>query len=107
MADLIASCLLVIGGAFTLVGAVGLARMPDFFNRLHGPSKASTLGIGGILLASLVHFNAQGVFSLKELLIALLIFVTTPVSAQMLCKAALKLKVRSVTPLPDPENEQA
>lgn len=106
MADFIASCLLVIGGAFTLIGAVGLARMPDFFTRLHGPSKASTLGIGGILLASLVHFNAAGTISLKELLITLLIFITTPVSAQLLCKAALKLKVKSVTPLPRADDEQ-
>jgi len=105
MADLIASLLLMVGGAFTLIGAIGLARMPDFFTRLHGPSKASTLGIGGILLASLVHFNAEGMFTLKELLITLFIFITTPVSAHLLCKAALKMRLKSVTPLPDSGKE--
>jgi multicomponent K+:H+ antiporter subunit G len=98
--DFLVSCFLVVGGAFTLVGSIGLARFPDFYMRLHGPSKASTLGVGAILLASLLHFNALGEFGLKELLITFFIFVTTPVSAHLLCKAALKLKVNSAASLP-------
>jgi multicomponent K+:H+ antiporter subunit G len=102
MIDFLVSCFLVIGGAFTLVGSIGLARFPDFFTRLHGPSKASTLGVGAILVASLIHFNALGEFGLKELLITFFIFVTTPVSAHLLCKAAFKLKLKSTTPVPTP-----
>ena len=102
MIEFLVSCLLILGGAFTLVGSVGLARFPDFFTRLHGPSKASTLGVGATLAASLVHFNALGEFGLKELLITFFIFVTTPVSAHLLCKAAFKLKLKSTTPLPTP-----
>ena len=45
------AALLVIGGLFVLVGAIGLARLPDFYTRLHAPTKASTLGVGGVLLA--------------------------------------------------------
>lgn len=100
MTDFLVSCFLVIGGAFTLVGSIGLARFPDFFTRLHGPSKASTLGVGAILVASLIFFNARGELGLKELLITLFVFLTTPVSAHLLCKAAFKLKLASAAPLP-------
>ena len=44
------SGLLVVGGIFCLVGAVGLVRFSDFYTRLHAPTKASTLGVGGVLL---------------------------------------------------------
>ena len=54
MIEFLVSCFLVVGGVFTLVGSIGLARFPDFFTRLHGPSKASTLGVGAILVASLI-----------------------------------------------------
>jgi multicomponent K+:H+ antiporter subunit G len=98
--EFLVSCFLVIGGAFTLIGSIGLARFPDFFTRLHGPSKASTLGVGAILVASLLHFNSLGQFGVKELLITFFIFLTTPVSAHLLCKAAFKLKLKSAAPLP-------
>jgi multicomponent K+:H+ antiporter subunit G len=100
--EFLVSCFLIVGGAFTLVGSIGLARFPDFYTRLHGPSKASTLGVGAILIASLLHFNALGEFGLKELLITFFIFLTAPVSAHLLCKAAFKLKLESTTPLPAP-----
>lgn len=107
MIEFLVSFFLVVGGAFTLVGTIGLARFPDFYTRLHGPSKGSTLGVGSMLLAALVQFNAMGQFGLKELLITFLIFVTAPVSAHVLCKAALKAQLKSVTPPPgDGESNQ-
>ena len=45
MIEAIVSLLLVFGAAFVLVGSIGLARFPDFFTRLHGPTKATTLGV--------------------------------------------------------------
>ena len=50
MLEAIIACCLVIGGAFTLIGSIGLARLPDLFTRLHGPTKATTLGVGSILI---------------------------------------------------------
>ncbi|MFN5048751.1 Na+/H+ antiporter subunit G [Roseateles sp.] len=94
------SALLVIGGVFALVGAVGMLRFPDFFMRLHAPTKASTLGVGGVLLASLFLHWAQGDYGLHELLITLFVFVTAPVSANLLAKAALHLRVPSRAPVP-------
>jgi multicomponent K+:H+ antiporter subunit G len=87
-------CLLV-GGFFALVGAVGLVRLPDFLMRLHGPTKATTLGVGGLLTASVLHFTGTGRVSVYELLVAVFLFVTAPVSALMLAKAALALDLPS------------
>ena len=104
MADVLVSVFLVVGAAFALIGSWGLARLPDFFMRLHGPSKTSTLGVGGMLIASMIHFSVrEGAPSLHELLITLFLFVTTPVSAHLLAKAALHLKLQSSCKLPGEE----
>ncbi|MFP4130535.1 Na+/H+ antiporter subunit G [Thiohalospira sp.] len=84
--------LLLLGAGFTLVGSIGLARLPDLFMRLHGPTKATTLGVGGTLLASVMHFSAAGEgVSLHELLVALFLFITAPISAYLLARTALHL----------------
>ncbi|MDR9498231.1 MAG: Na+/H+ antiporter subunit G [Hydrogenovibrio sp.] len=91
----ILSALILIGAGFTLVGSIGLAKLPDFFTRLHGPTKATTLGVGAILIASALYFSTQqeGI-SLHELLITLFLFITAPVSAHLMAKAAIHLKTR-------------
>lgn len=91
----LAAFLLVVGGVFALVGAIGLVRLPDFFMRLHAPTKATTLGVGGVLLASIILGWARGVPALHELLITLFLFVTAPVSANLMAMAALHLQVAS------------
>jgi multicomponent K+:H+ antiporter subunit G len=95
------AALLVVGGVFTLVGAVGLLRFPDFFMRMHAPTKATTLGVGGVLVASLVLGWARGEFGLNLLLITLFLFVTAPVSANLMAQAALHLRSPSKAPVPD------
>lgn len=92
--------LLVAGGAFALIGAIGLVRFRDFFMRLHAPTKASTLGVGGVLLASMLWHWGHGSWALRELLITLFLFVTAPVSANLLAQAALHLRVRSTVAPP-------
>ncbi|MES2719133.1 MAG: Na+/H+ antiporter subunit G [Pseudomonadota bacterium] len=89
------AALLVLGGVFALVGAIGLLRFPDFFMRLHAPTKATTLGVGGVLLASMGLAWWRGESGLPGLLIALFLFITAPVSANLLAKAALHLGVPS------------
>ena len=91
----IVAALLVTGGLFALVGAIGMVRFRDFYMRLHAPTKATTLGVGGVLLASLAVSWWRGEFGVPELLIALFLFVTAPVSANLLAKAAMHLKVPS------------
>lgn len=94
-AEWLASALLVLGGLFTLLGAVGLVRLKDFYMRLHAPTKAATLGVGGVLLASMVLQALQGQFAWRELLITLFVFLTAPVSANLMAQAALHLRLPS------------
>lgn len=97
MIDLITSFFLLIGGIFALIGSIGLVRLPDLFMRLHGPTKATTLGVGGILLASMLHFSNQGEgVSLHEVLITLFLFTTAPVSAYLVARAMLHLHGKGV-----------
>lgn len=100
LVEWLAAALIVIGAFFLLVGAIGMVRLPDFYMRLHAPTKSSTLGVGGVLLASLVLGWAQGQFGVAELLITLFVFVTAPVSANLLAQAALHLKLPSKAPVP-------
>ena len=93
--------LLLVGGLFALVGAIGLVRFRDVYMRLHAPTKATTLGVGGVLLAAMAVGVAQGTWSVAELLITLFIFVTAPVSANLLAQAALHRREASVAPPPN------
>jgi len=89
--DLFASLLLITGGIFILIGALGAVKLPDFYTRLHAPTKATTLGIGCILVASMIlHAHKSDGFSIQELVISLFLFITAPVSAYMVAKAALQ-----------------
>jgi multicomponent K+:H+ antiporter subunit G len=101
-ADIVIAVLALIGAAFTLIGSWGLVKLGDFGKRLHGPTKATTLGVGCVLLASMLWFGFTGKPSLHELLITLFLFFTAPVSAHLLIKAAMKLDP-SLRPPPPPK----
>lgn len=88
---------LLLGGSFVLIGSIGLTRMPDFFMRLHGPTKATTLGMGGILLGSIFFFSLSGGISVHELLITIFLLITAPISAHMLIKTALHHKLKAIS----------
>lgn len=90
--DAILAFLLVVGCFFTLLGAIALLKLRDFFQRVHGPAKASTLGVGCILFASIVYHwvNGSGVHP-RELLITVFLFLTAPISAHLMSRAALSL----------------
>ncbi len=94
LAESLISIALLIGAFFILVGSIGLLRLRDFYSRLHAPTKATTLGLGAILIASMVYFGVvRGTPSLHELLITLFLFISAPVSAYLLAKAGLHLGV--------------
>jgi multicomponent K+:H+ antiporter subunit G len=99
MLEIVISFFLLVGAFFILVGAIGLARLPDFFMRLHAPTKASTLGVGGVLLASMAY-AMNDAFLIHELIITIFIFLTAPVGAHLLAQAALRLKLKSKAKLP-------
>lgn len=89
MLELLICFFLLVGSFFALVGSIGLFRFRDFYMRLHGPAKATTLGVGGILIASMLFFSFghRGLL-VHELLVTLFLVISAPVSAYMLSAAA-------------------
>lgn len=85
MADLLA----LAGALFFLISAIGLLRLPDFFCRIHAPTKAATLGVMLLGSSAIVHSLVQGeLVWLEDLVILLFLFLTVPVSSQVLARAA-------------------
>lgn len=89
-AALATSFLVLLGAGFTLVGAIGLVRLKTFYERMHAPTLGATWGAGGILLGSILFFSVlQSRLVLHEVLIAVFLTVTTPVTLMLLARAAL------------------
>ncbi|MEA3243031.1 MAG: Na+/H+ antiporter subunit G [Pseudomonadota bacterium] len=103
LVDWLTAALLLLGAGFALLGSIGLARLPDIYTRLHGPTKATTLGIGGILLGSILYFSLRQGLSLHEVLVSVFLFITAPVSAHLIARAALQRRCKSLTPPPPKE----
>ena len=80
----------VLGAVLALIGSVGLLRLKSFYERVHAPTLGTTLGIGFVLIASIVMFSALELRPvLHEILIAIFTIVTTPVTFVLLVRAAL------------------
>jgi len=77
----------LLGSFLVLVAGIGLLRMPDLFLRMSATAKAGTLGTGLMVLGAAIHFNEFAIYTRAIALIAFL-FVTAPVAAHMLGRAA-------------------
>jgi multicomponent K+:H+ antiporter subunit G len=103
-AEILLVVLIAIGTFFVLVGSFGLVKLSEFFKRLHGPTKASTLGVGCILVASIGFHGLRGDgLGLREILITLFLFLTAPISAHLMARAALRLSPQLRPPQPPAE----
>lgn len=90
IAEIIIAVLLVGGGLFGLIGSWGLLRLKDPLQRLHAPTKSTTIGVGTTLIsAALKLFLATGHIAAEVLLISGFLFVTAPLSALMLARVVL------------------
>ena len=87
MTDIITAILLLIGGLFMLLGTVGILRVPDLFTRMQAATKTSTLGASSMFLAVAVYFGSLGIVT-RALLVIVFLFLTLPVSAHMIARAA-------------------
>ncbi len=103
--EILVAAFLVISGVFGLVGSFGLIKLRGTMQRLHAPTKATTLGVGGVLIASMIYFTfVRGGVSFHELLITLFLFLTAPITANFIAKSYL---AKHVTPdtLPETKGE--
>jgi multicomponent K+:H+ antiporter subunit G len=91
--EILVTFFLLAAGFFGLVGSFGMLKLSDAMARLHAPTKATTLGIGGVLLASMFHSLFANGFSFHELLITLFLFLTAPISAHFIAKMQLHQSV--------------
>ena len=101
IAEFLIAIALVVSGVFGFVGAYGLIKLQDTVQRLHAPTKATTLGVGGVLIASIIFFYLdKGYVSVHELLISLFLFLTAPITANFIAKTYM---ARNLQPreLPD------
>ncbi|SMP77354.1 monovalent cation/H(+) antiporter subunit G [Noviherbaspirillum suwonense] len=88
--------LLIAGGSIIVVGALGLLRLPNFYQRIHGPAITVTLGTGFILLASMLFFSVlRSRVIAHELIIAAFLLMTAPVVAMMIMRAAVYRDLRA------------
>jgi multicomponent Na+:H+ antiporter subunit G len=85
--SLLVATLMLLGGTLMLLAAVGIARMPDLFTRMQAATKGSSLGAGCMLIAVAIHFQDLGI-TMRALMIVVFIFLTAPVSAHMIARAA-------------------
>lgn len=98
--------LLLVGSFFILMGGISLVRLSEFFKRLHGPTKASTLGVGCVLAASVgYHLFVGSDPQPRELLITAFLLITAPISAHLMSKAALSLRMDERPQLPGKSDE--
>lgn len=89
-AAILVGLLVIIGAGITFVGALGLVRLGNFYERIHPPTLGTTLGTGCVLLASMLCFSVlQSRPMVHEVLIALFLTLTTPVTLMLLARAAL------------------
>ncbi|RYG86996.1 MAG: cation:proton antiporter [Alphaproteobacteria bacterium] len=89
-ASIIVGTFVLSGAAFTLIGSLGLLRLHSFYERVHAPTLGTTLGVALIVAASMLCFSviqSRPVF--HEVIILLLVSVTTPVTLMLLARAAL------------------
>ncbi|GGA72722.1 Na+/H+ antiporter subunit G [Ornithinibacillus halotolerans] len=93
-AEVIAGVLIFIGTIVSLISAIGLVRLPDVYTRSHAGSKASTVGVLFVLIGTLLYFLiSEGYFSIRLILGIVFVFLTAPVAAHVICRAAYRNEV--------------
>ena len=87
--------LILSGGTFCVIGALGLLRMPDFFTRMHAASLIDTLGAGLLLLGMMLQAGFS-LITVKLIFVGLLLFFTSPTATHALARAA---RARGLDPM--------
>jgi multicomponent Na+:H+ antiporter subunit G len=94
IAEILAAALLLAGGLLVLLAGVGLIRLEDVFQRMHAATKASTLGLGLVVIAAFVWTESNALAE-KAIMVFLFILVTAPVSAHLVGRAVYRVMTRA------------
>lgn len=87
MTDILTAIAWITGAAFALLAAIGVLRMPDVFTRMQASTKASTLGLGLLLLGAAIQLGDFGSF-IRAASIGAFVMLTTPVAAHVIARAS-------------------
>jgi multicomponent K+:H+ antiporter subunit G len=94
--EYIIAAFLVLAGIFGLTGSFGLVKLRDTVQRLHAPTKATTLGVGGVLIASMLYYGLiEDTLSFHELLITVFLFLTAPITANFIAKTYMAQNMKA------------
>lgn len=89
-AAILVSFFVLLGSSLALVGAIGLATLQSFYERIHAPTLSTSWGTAGIVLASIIFFSVSGGrFAFHEIFIGIFMIITVPISLMLLGRAAL------------------
>ena len=87
---MVVAIVLIIAGLFvTLVAAIGVLRLPDFYTRLHASGKVESLGVL-ITMLGLAVYNGFSITSVKIVVIAVFIMLANPIGTHILSRAAYR-----------------
>jgi len=95
----ITATLLLASGGLSLIAALGLLRLRDFFQRMHAPALTTTLGTWCAAFAAMIDFSMIGPhFDLRGTVVIILMALTAPITTLLLARATL-FRQRSLTSL--------
>jgi multicomponent Na+:H+ antiporter subunit G len=89
MIEWLSDGLFIAGATLALLAGVGVLRMPDVFTRMQASTKASTLGLGCLLVAVALR-NPELSFVARSASIAACMLLTTAVAAHVIARAAAR-----------------
>lgn len=93
--EMVIAFFLILGAAIHLLSSIGLVRFGDVFLRMHASTKASTLGVGFIMIATALYFG-EPLITIKLIALLVIYFFTSPTGVQVLADAAHISKVPMV-----------
>ncbi|MBS4000939.1 MAG: monovalent cation/H(+) antiporter subunit G [Desulfobulbaceae bacterium] len=85
--DVVSAVLILSGAIFILISSIGLIKMPDIYMRMSATTKATTLGVGSILLGTALYFEEVGIIT-RAIIIIIFLFLTAPIGAHLIGRAA-------------------
>ncbi len=93
MIDVLIAIALISGSFFIFLSSLGILRFPDLFIRMHAAAKASSFGLGLMLLGTVLYFRDWFV-TLEAFLIILFVFLTAPIASHAISRAAYCMHVK-------------